>query len=179
MISSIQDLYFNWLCDLIKPRFGSYNLLLEYLDRVAFNYTIPPDANREEDGINLRYRFGQENGYDDITVCNYLDNRPCSILEMMVALCIRCENIMEDLDVGVQYARWFSVMLSSLNLLDMTDEFFDLSKVNYIIEQFQSRTYLRNGSGGLFTTNQPNIDMRALEIWDQMSVYLNENYSFQ
>lgn len=179
MISNIRDIYFGWLCSLIRPSIGSYNLLLGYLDRVNFNYTIPPDANREEDGINLRYRFGQECGYDDVTVCNFLDNKPCSMLEMMVALAIRCEDIMEDLDVGVQYSRWFCAMLTSSRLAELTDNQFDAVIANSIIEHLESRTYCSNGVGGLFTTRNPSIDMRALEIWDQMSVYLNENYSFQ
>ena len=179
MISNIRDVYFGWLCNLVKPSFGSYNLLLGYLDRINFNYTIPPDGNREEDGINLRYRFGQEYGYDDVTVCNFLDNKPCSMLEMMVALCIRCEDIMEDLDVGAQYSRWFLVMLESSKLNLLTDEKFNVQMANSIIEKLETRTYCRNGEGGLFTTQQPSVDMRTLEIWDQMSVYLNENYSFQ
>lgn len=179
MTSNIRDVYFSWLCDIVRPMSGSYNLLLGYLDRVNFNYRIPPDQNREEDGINLRYRFGQEYGYDDVTVCNFLDNRPCSMLEMMAALCIRCENIMEDLDVGVQYFRWFCVMLNSSRLVELTDDRFDVVIANSIIENLEARTYSSNGVGGLFTTNQPNVDMRTLEIWDQMCVYLNENYSFQ
>ena len=38
----------------------------------------------------------------------YLDNKTCSVLEMMIALAIRCEeHIMDDPDVGNRTGQWF------------------------------------------------------------------------
>lgn len=179
MTMYIRNEYFNWLCNLVRPASGSYELLLGYLDRINFNYSIPMDGNREEDGINLRYRFGKECGYDDVTICSCLDNRPCSILEMMVALSLRCENIMEDLDIGMQVSRWFEIMLENLHLIWANDTRFIPEKVKECIDKFENRTYSRNGDGGLFKVDDPTVDMRILEIWSQMCVYLNEKFSYQ
>ena len=73
-------------------------MLLEHLDNINFTYSIPFDENRFNDGQDLRYRFGYENniaGYD-IDEMSFRKG-PCSILEMMVALAIKCEeNFMSD-----------------------------------------------------------------------------------
>ena len=78
-----------------------YKILLCQLHGIIFYNLIDMDADRAEDGINLRYRFGYENGYESAMIASCLDNRPCSVLEMMVALAIKIEEqIMDDPDNG-------------------------------------------------------------------------------
>jgi hypothetical protein len=147
--------------------------LLTHLHEVDFTYTIPMDGNRAEDGINLRYRFGRECGYDDAMIATYLDDRPCSVLEMMVALALRCEeHIMDDPDVGDQTARWFWIMVDSLGLNSMTGNRYNKRYVDTTIDIFLNREYKPNGEGGLFTVNRGDRDMRSIEIWYQMCWYL-------
>ncbi len=102
--SELNDPYFEWMYRLVvDDRYSnkSYRRLFYKLHDTEFAYTIPMDGNRAEDGIDLRYRFGREQGYRDAVIANCLDIRPCSILEMMIALAIRCEeHIMEDPDIG-------------------------------------------------------------------------------
>ena len=89
--SELNSEYFDWMCQLVcnrrYTRGLSYQKLLRFLHNVDFNYTIEMDGNREEDGIDLRYRFGYENSYENAMISSYLDNSPCSVLEMMIALC--------------------------------------------------------------------------------------------
>ena len=63
--SELNNKYFKWMCQLVLDRRYSkslsYRKLLQFLNRVDFSYTIPMDGNREDDGIDLRYRFGYEN----------------------------------------------------------------------------------------------------------------------
>lgn len=169
--------YFDWMCQLVcdkRLEKQSYLKLLCYLDSVTFNYTIPMDGNRAEDGIDLRYRFGYENAYEDRMIASHLDFRPCSVLEMMVALAVRCEeDIMYDPDFGVRPDRWFWYMISSLGLDDMTNDNFDESRVEHIITTFINREYKRNGEGGLFTVKNCKCDLRGVEIWYQMCQYLD------
>ena len=83
------DQYFDWMYQLVvDDRYSnkSYRKLFSRLYDTEFTYTIPMDGNRAEDGIDLRYRFGREHLYSDAMVASYLDDRPCSILEMMIAL---------------------------------------------------------------------------------------------
>lgn len=38
--------------------------LLRHLHNIDFQYMLPMDGNRAEDGIDLRYRFGYEKEYE-------------------------------------------------------------------------------------------------------------------
>lgn len=183
MISqSIKDEYFDWICDLVcgklHARKITYRRLLVRLYDTTFNYIIPMDVNRLEDGVNLRYRFGREAGYPQTTIASCLDNEPCSILEMMAALASRCEDsIMYDPDEGDRTYIWFWQMVNCLGLMDMRDEEFDIYYVDDVLERFIRRGYKRNGQGGLFKTKDRTKDMRSIEIWYQMCIFLDEVYA--
>ena len=175
---SIKDKYFNWICELIDHNECddklSYIKLLHYLDSVNFYYFIDMDANRANDGISLRYRFGYEMGYSKDLIESKLDIRPCSVLEMMVALSVKCENIMEQPDENDRTGLWFWNMIDNLGLGDMTDYAFDEDYVREMIDIFLEREYSYNGEGGLFTVKNPKTNMRDVEIWSQMMWYLDE-----
>lgn len=174
---ALNDSYFVWMCQLVDGKNYERHLLI-HLHEVDFTYTIPMDGNRAEDGIDLRYRFGRECGYDDVLVAAYLDDRPCTVLEMMVALALRCEeHIMEDPDVGNQTARWFWNMIDSLGLTNMVGAQYNKGYVDATIAIFLNREYKRDGKGGLFTVKHEKFvvrDMREIEIWYQMCYYLDD-----
>lgn len=112
--------------------------------------------------------------YSDAMIASYLDDRPCSVLEMMIALSIRCEeHIMDDPDIGNRTGQWFWSMLVSLGIGAMDDRKFDRYFVDRTLERFLDREYERNGEGGLFTVNNGR-DMRRTEIWYQMQYHLGE-----
>ena len=155
----------------------SYRKLLTHLHEVEFTYTLPMDGNRAEDGIDLRYRFGYENDYSEPMIASGLDDRPCSVLEMMIALSMRCEEqIMDDPDIGNRTGQWFWDMIDNLGLGNMSDSKFDNSYVDEMLQRFLNRDYKRNGEGGLFTINRRGLDMRSVEIWYQMCWHLQENF---
>ena len=87
--------YFIWMYRLVctEERYNhvSHRKLLKYLHEREFTYLIELDGNRAEDGTDLRFRFGFEHDIDGEIISEYLDNKPCSLLEMLVALAIRCE----------------------------------------------------------------------------------------
>ena len=168
------DRYFDWMYQLVvDDRYTkSYRRLFSRLYDTEFIYTIPMDGNRAEDGINLRYRFGYEQNYSDSMIASLLDDRPCSVLEMMTALAIRCEeHLMDNPDIGDRTKKWFWDMLSSLGLDHMDDARYSRHHVDQVLDRFLERDYARNGKGGLFTVNNGR-DMRATEIWYQMNYYL-------
>lgn len=176
----INNRYFVWICGLIgdnsrEVKEPSYCKLLSCLYDTEFSYIIPMDGNRAEDGIDLRYRFGDEKGIEDTTISSHLNDRPCSVLEMMAALAIRCEeHIMDDPDIGNRTDKWFWDMIVSLGLGMMDDSHFDMTYVNRVIIKFLDRKYKRNGEGGLFTVKHCIRDMRTAEIWYQMCWYLDD-----
>ena len=171
--------YFEWMYQLVCNgkyyRRLSYRKLLIYLHDTNFFYTIGMDGNRAEDGIDLRYRFGYERGYDNPMIAAYLDDRDCSVLEMLVALTMRCEeHIMDDPDIGNRMGQWFRSMIVNLGLGSMDDAKFDKGYTVSVVSRFLNREYERNGAGGLFTVNGYKGDLRTVEIWYQMCWYLNE-----
>lgn len=170
----LNNAYFEWMCQLVT-RSSRYRELLWKLHTTEFIYILPMDGNRAEDGIELRYRFGYEHAYDAPLIASYLDDRPCSVLEMMVALAIRCEeHIMDDPDIGDRTGQWFWTMVENLGLSRMYDIRFDEEYVDSAIGRFLNREYKRNGEGGLFTVNDCEQDLRSVEIWYQMCLYLDD-----
>ena len=172
-MSDLKELYFDWMYDLVCGRLKNYRRLLHFLHETEFTYTIPMDGNRYEDGVDLRYRFGYEHDVDQAIITKELDIYPCSILEMMVALAIRCEDhIMSNSELGDRTGMWFFYMLDSLGV-DMTDEEFNEEKATHIIKRFLDHKYKPDGLGGLFYIQNIGKDMTKVQIWDQAMWYLN------
>ena len=149
------------------------------LHSTPFTYIIPKDLNRAADGASLRRRFvtKMDTDMDLRYVARCLDDtccRPCSILEMMIALAIRCEeDIMDDPKRGDRTKQWFWNMVVSLGLGAMTDERFDRDYVDMTLRRFLDREYEPNGKGGLFTIPGTKYDLRNVEIWYQLLWYLD------
>lgn len=168
--------YFQWLTDLVcKGRFSdkiSCTRLMLSLHNTEFVYTIPMDENRAEDGVSLRYRFMRAKCYDT-SIMEYLQ-KPCSMLEMMVALAIRCEeDIMEEPIKGDRTAQWFWGMVVNLGLGSMFDHCYDEQLVDEVLTRFAKRRYDPDGRGGLFRIKGCPRDLRKVEIWYQMCWYLD------
>ncbi len=171
------DCYFEWMLrkvEMVKQGKG-YRTLLTYLHDTEFRYSIPADENRAEDGIDLRYRFALEQGHKmPFAEAPQEAERPCSVLEMMVALAIRCEeHIMHDPAIGVRTSQWFWGMIANLGLNSMADDRFDEAFVDKRLSMFLDRAYEKNGEGGLFTVADCRFDLRKVEIWYQMCWYLD------
>lgn len=173
--NNIRRDYYGWIIHLIcgnmyAPEI-SFKRLLKHLYSVPFTYTIPNDENRAEDGIDLRYRWAIMNGYDDVP--QELDG-PCSVLEMMVALAIRCEeSLMDDPSIGDRTKYWFWLMINNLGLGGMTNDIYDPDLVDGILYRFLNRDYDRDGNGGLFRIRDCKYDLRNVEIWCQLNWYIN------
>lgn len=176
----IKNEYFNWLYNYVcKGRAHnntSYTKLFKLLHNIEFTFSIPNDINRAKDGVDLRYRFAMKH-YDD-RILDILDG-PCSVLEMMIALAIRCEEtIMDDPRYGDRTAQWFWTMTANLGIEYMFDEAFDEKTAKDIIYRFLDRNYGPDGKGGLFYIKGCNDDLRNIEIWVQLCWYLN-NFIYQ
>ena len=173
----IQDEYFEWLYNYVcrgrAHENTSYKKLFIFLHQVEFTYTIPNDVNRASDGEDLRYRFAMSK--DDDSIIDILGrDGSCSVLEMMVALAIRCEEtIMDDTRYGNRTGQWFWNMMSNLGIAYMTDERFDRRIAEDSIYRFLDRRYDPDGRGGLFYIRNCEDDLRNVEIWAQLCWYLD------
>lgn len=167
--------YFEWMHDLVCNGYFAksitYRKLLTFLHDTEFVYFVPYDENRAAEGVALRYRYCLLHDCEDME--GYLTG-PCSVLEMMVALSIRCEeNLMVDPDIGDRTCQWFWGMITNLGLGSMSDNNFNEWLVNDVITRFLERDYEPDGRGGLFTVKNWNRDMRTAEIWHQLMAYIN------
>lgn len=173
---SVKEDYFRWLASLVDtdPTRDYLGLLME-LHSIEFSpetaILIPNDDNRIEDGIALRHRFKEETG---CKACSYL-NGPCTVLEMLVALAYRIEDV-----IGNNYVYSFWEMIENLGLDkyddDSISEIGNADDIDDKITELLNRTYAYNGVGGLFPLTDPPNDQRKVEIWYQMGTYLGENY---
>ena len=171
----IKSDYFEWMYDLVCAdrfsKFISYRQLLTFLHDTEFVYFVPYDENRAVEGVALRYRYCVIHDCEDLEC--YLTG-PCSVLEMMIALAIRCEeNIMDDPEMGDRTGQWFWNMITNMGLSSMNDSNYNEWLVNDVVTRFLEREYEPDGRGGLFRVKGWHRDMRTAEIWHQLMAYIN------
>lgn len=172
----INNDYFNWLyAKACGDRYSdeiSYRKLLTQLHDTKFTWVLNRDENRASDGINLRRRFGEY--YAPIDYAEEYLTEPCSVLEMLLALAIRCEEtIMDDPAYGDRTTQWFWGMIATLGLGDMSDDNYDKRLVTSVLRRFLNRDYEPDGRGGLFHIRNCACDLREVEIWVQLCWYLD------
>ena len=175
MENSTRD-YRAWLYTRINSPVDGYSIkayskLLSTLFDIDYSYVIENDGNRYSDGIDLRYACNYETGID-------IHMKSCTVLEMMVALAIRCEDdIMGDPELGDRASVWFWDMIKSLGLDVYRDISFNEPDVLRIVDIFMNNDYKHDGDGGLFFLPEYPFDLRTMEIWDQMSAYLDRLFN--
>lgn len=167
--------YFEWIYDIacgdsLSPNI-SYRKLFMRLHSTEFRYYLDRDGGRYDDGLDLRYRFGYKCDIPDAE--RYIQG-PCSVLEMMIALAIICEErIMDNVLYGDRTSQWFWNMITNMGLGAMDDNRYDEEYVDEVVNRFLERDYAPNGEGGLFRIDNADRDLRDVEIWWQLCWYLN------
>lgn len=165
--------YYQQLISIIdSPEYNiqNYNRLFNLLYSTRFRWSVKNDANRAADGISLRNRIAKDPHLADTL-------GPCRVLEMLIALAIRCEDdIMQEKSQGDRTAIWFWTMIENLDLAMMTDPYFNVEYVKSIVSRFLDRRFSRNGYGSIFFANNRKEDFRSVEFWDQMCWFLAEQY---
>lgn len=164
----LEGAYFDWLVGQVSSRSNpnparSWVILLEQLHTTPFDWFIPNDDNRIEDGCELRSEF--ING-------PFESDGRCSVLEMLIALSRRA-----SFESYSTPAEWFWHLMSNLDLAKYTDEVYmdlDSNEVDHILHRMINRRYDYDGLGGLFPLREPTQDQRQVELWYQMSSYLLE-----
>lgn len=173
----MDDAYFRWLIGLIGNDYieGNYQRLLNKLYRTDYIWELDYDRNRAADGLFLRKLFLKETGFPAETD---VQNRCCSMLEMLVALARKAEDdIMYNPDFGDRTGYWFWIMIQNLGLDIYDDSYYFEAEVDRILDVFVHHRYAKNGtSGGAFPVRTKEKDLRKTDLWWQMNSYLEENY---
>lgn len=173
--------YFEWLNTIIfgreRVKKNKFSKLMNCLFLTNFYWIddvgVSMDENRYKDGVELRGQFIDECGEYDINFLEYCQGVPCSVLEMMVALSLRMEGIMEEPDNNDHTGYWFWHMIENLGLDNMDNYHFDKDFVESKLNIFLDRKYAYDGQGGLFSVDNCKYDLRDVEIWYQMCWYLD------
>ena len=171
--------YFLWLvdrtnADIYAPQ--GYSYLLSCLFDTEFYAVLEDDLNRIQDGEALRGEFARETGKPEPEMGS------CRVLELLVALCVRCDNsIMYTPKYGERTSEWFWMVLRNLGLTQYDNRHFDEHEVRRVLTRFMDRDYNRYGSGGLFplkNLEEVKKDQREVGLWSQMNTYMIEKYGF-
>ena len=166
----LENAYFNWLCakvarsQVTTPSLTYFNLLRE-LQTTEFGWIIPKDANRAEDGVELRYDFLRESFLAEDHDWMML---PCSVFEMMYALAKNAA-----FETTESAAWWFWTFIENLGLQDCNDaSYFNPNQVGDVLHRLVWRQYNDTGQGGMFPIRDTLRDQREVEIWHQFCEYL-------
>ncbi|MCF0239890.1 MAG: hypothetical protein HUJ62_05560 [Streptococcus gallolyticus] len=179
--TALKELYFRWLVKQVSDKdTPSYTELLRILHGVPFIWHLVGDDNREADGIDLREEFiGDTHQYTlDSVECL---QEQCSVLEMLVALAMRMETLLEGDDDCSRMHIWFWDMIENLGFTDYVNDTYghrwDDVCIFRVIDGFMDRSGVSSdGDGGLFPLKYPDCDQSEVEIWFQMQAYIMENY---
>lgn len=162
--------YFDWLCMIDIPdgdQRVEYAKLMCVLMDTEFRWVIRRDENRALDGLELRDIYEEETGED----CE--ESGPCSVLEMLTALAIRCnDEIMYDPDDPKRADRWFWMMIRNLKLDKNVGGFFSGTKVLSTLANFMDKT----GKNELFPVKNPPRNFYRMELWYQLNWYIMEHF---
>lgn len=149
--------YYIWLLEQAGiPK--DYDEICELLFTMDYFWLMDLDKDRSEDGIALRYRYGDIYGYN--SMFDIIDSS-CSCLEMIIALAMRKETIMGDDAYGDRTWVWTHAMFDSLGLYPGVDYEEAIRKIT----RWLNRDFSPDGKGGLFTIPSCNRDLRKIDIW--------------
>lgn len=171
--TTIDELYFHWLCKKVDVNFGqdtskTYHGLFQILHEREFVWTpdAPNDKNRVRDGFDLRYRFRDDNGWESVEI-----DHPVSVLEVIIGLSIR---VAFQADGREEFWAW--QLIENLELHKMNDPITRRKRqtIDEKLEALMFRTYEPNGVGGFFPLAWPEKDQRKVELWYQMAAYVLE-----
>ena len=174
--------YFDWLYGQMfhirDPDFpGSYTVICRVMHSITFNDRIGNDSNRTSEGEELRNEFiSTHSGIDIEDFTEIYSMGKASILEVLVALARRA-----GVMLGTDSNDWFTIFLVNLNLIQFTDLAVldtDIPQIEHVLTIFNDRTYSPNGEGGIFPLEKPGEDQRKIELWHQMTAYMNENQMY-
>jgi hypothetical protein len=180
----ILDSYLTWLgvqVGIFMDVGENYSLLAKCLHSIEYFWFVPNDDNRKYDGQKLREIFIENHGYGAYQAYVFKQYLPgCSVLEMMVAMSIHMDELMDDPNRTGLVGEFFWEMIDNVGLREFSDfQYLFIGgnlKVRTIIDHVLRREYRSDGVGGFFPIPTTTKDQREVELWYQMHEYLRERY---
>lgn len=170
----ISRTYYDWLlykvCEDDQKKI--FSRLFTVLADTEFYSDIERDSNLLEHCMSMREDYKDEADFNGAEVDPEVG--PVTLLEIMILLCVKAEDIMQGFD-EVNCERWFVDMLNNSGLIRYQNSRYNDVDVRCIITDILRRKYEWNGRGGLFYIPilSPKIDLRDVELWYQLMWYID------
>lgn len=165
--------YYEWLTDMLPGWRGSHSRLLRQLFETPFRCTMETDSNRLGDGMELRSRFCWDCGYSADVRNELKARRECGVLEVMIAMAMRCEEEFMTLYTEDELIeRWVGWMIRSMEIDRFDDEMYDPDAVEAALQAMMRRDYSPDGRGSLFYVPGFRGDLRQIDLWEQMMCWI-------
>lgn len=167
-----QEAYFHWLVPQVQEeghQRKTYWDLFRIMFQKEFVWLVPNDDNRIIDGTDLRTEFLLE--ADAPRFVSPDGFGPCSVLELIVGLGRRLSFF-----AGGNAEGWSWQLVVNLELHRLSDPLGKIrsTRANEILDRMIWRNYNPDGTGGLFPLAWPQEDQKKVELWYQMSAYVEE-----
>lgn len=174
------DNYYRWLIKNYVSRpatnlVDKYTIVLKLLHKTEFKVICLMDRNRVDGCLNRRVNYDYNLMTDhQISV---------SLLEIVIELSVEMYELGQGYSWNKSQQEWFWLLLANAGLLayDRTIAYLEPTSVDDLqkhIHIINNRQYNTDGSGGFFTLKDNREDQRMVELWYQMSAYMQENYQF-
>jgi len=178
-LDSNEKAYREWLIsklNCIKDR--SYKKLLRALYSIEFYALIPNDEDRAKDGVRIRNEWSEIHE-DDVDILF----GPCKMLEFLIGMAIQTE-------MQIFASKWidewnfikiFWMFIENLGLSEFCDKNFVTcdkfyEKIVTKCDGFCDRKYTCDGFGGIFPVKNAGKDMRKLNLWAQMGIFVRNKW---
>lgn len=176
MVRGAEDLYSEWLVNqvnVIEDR--DYTDLLYELYNIEFYSLVKYDEDRGADGLMLREYWADSIGFK-----GSLDFRNATVLEVLIGIAKRIEfqlfgsQYIDEWD----YKKIFWDLIWNLGLEECSGTLsdYDYDKIDEIVTLFLERKYFRHKKCNIFDIENDPRDMRKLNIWTQMGLYIREKW---
>jgi hypothetical protein len=168
----LDELYLNWLYEQvadpnIDDEYLTYWGVLRVLYTKEFVSVVPHDDNRIMDGKALRREFINSQG---VLVDSFWIELGCSVLEVMVGLSRRLEFVADG-----EPHYWFWELMTNLGLHQYNDTvMMPEEDIDEMLDRLIFRHYEPSGVGGFFPLSHVNEDQRCVELWKQLSNYVED-----
>lgn len=171
--------YFEWLVEQVND--GEHDDMLpvlSYLYKKEFKWENLHrlDSNRAIDGIQMREEYADE---FNTPFKDEDKEEPCSVLEMLVRLCINIEAYVTGVPGEERPDIWFWEFLDNLGIDRRCEgRGYDKHYLDQIIDRWLEGKITKHGKHSPFPVRHGGGDMREKDIWMSAMAYVNERMRY-
>lgn len=167
--------YRDWLVDKVNVMDEDYTYLLRELFGIEFYSIVKYDEDRGMDGLALREEWAE-----GVRFLGSLDFGNANMLEVLIGIAKRIEFKLFGTEY---YDEWDYVKIfwDLINNLGFSEMFGDISRyvfdeIRENVTHFLNRDYFRHKNSNIFRFENEPKDLRKLNIWTQMGLYIREKW---